>query len=109
MEHNINAGRLLHYVKVLGDTGAKNEYNEPLPPALVFDCRADVLVRSGDESVKYGVAITSEVITVLTWFDSRAKNSMFIEWEDKTYRIKHIKPDSTRKGMIITAQIEVNE
>lgn len=108
MELNINSGRLRDYVRILKDSGLKNKYHEPEPPVFLFDARADVLVRSGNEAASYGVAVTSEIITVLMWFDARAENNMYVEWEDRVYQVQHIKPDSTRKGMIITAKTERN-
>jgi len=109
MEHKITSGQLRHYVQFMQKSTAPDEHGETGNFVQVFDARADVLVRSGGELADYGTVVTSEVITVLAWFDERAKNDMFIDWEGRKYRIDHVRPDSTRKSMIITAEIERDE
>lgn len=108
MSLNINAGRLRHYVVINQPTGHQNESGELDDSYMLFDARAEVLVQSGAALQRYGTEITSQVITVLMWYDERAENDMFIVWEGLTYRIKHIKPDGTQKGMIITAEVEID-
>ncbi|CAH9015423.1 head-tail adaptor [Vibrio phage 393E50-1] len=106
MQHKITAGQLNDYVIIKEGFNMPDENGEIGGERKVFDARADVLVRSGGELVQYGSTVTSEVITVLMWYDNRAKNSMYIEWEGKVYRIEHIRPDSRKTSMIITAEIE---
>lgn len=106
MQHKITAGQLNHYVKVVRENTEPDENGEAVGYVKVIDARADVLVRSGQELAAYGTVVTSEVITVLMWFDERVKNSMFIEWEGNVYRIQHVRPDSTRTSMIVTCEIE---
>lgn len=105
MNHKINAGRLRHYVEVYADSGGQNEYGEPIGKTLVFDARADVLVRSGGEADNYGTTVTNEVITVLMWYDDRLKNDMFIVWEGVEYRVLHTQPNHDKRSMVATCEV----
>ncbi|AUR81356.1 head-tail adaptor [Vibrio phage 1.072.O._10N.286.48.A12] len=106
MQHKITAGQLTEYVVIKEGFNVPDENGEIGGERKVFDARADVLVRSGGELAQYGTVVTSEVITALMWYDKRAKNSMYIEWDGKVYRIEHVRPDSQKRSMIITAEIE---
>lgn len=106
---NIDSGRMRHHVSLIEAGGGSDDYGDPLPSVLVFEAYAEVQVKSGNQLVDYGTALTSEIITVLMWYDPRAKNSQKLVWEGITYDIQHIKPDTQRRGMIITCKVERNE
>ncbi len=98
-----------HYVEVMEKLPGSDDNGEPFLPTPVFEAYADVEVKSGRQLFEIGEVTTSEVITCMLWYDPRAKNNMFVKWEDKTFEIQHIKPDHEKKAMIITARIDGNE
>ena len=106
---SITAGRLRHVVQFLEQSSDTNEWGEPVPPVPLFDpIMAEVVVRSGSESGSFGVNLTDEVITVLTWYDPRVTNDMLLKWVDTgvMYQVKHVKPDELRRGMIVTCEVQ---
>ena len=106
---SITAGRLRHVVQFLQQSSDTNEWGEPVPPVPLFDpIMAEVVVRSGSESGSFGVNLTDEVITVLTWYDPRVTNDMLLKWVDTgvMYQVKHVKPDELRRGMIVTCEVQ---
>lgn len=106
MSFNINAGRLRHFVEFLVTPNGSDVNGDPLPPTTVFSARAEVQVKSGNQLVDYGTALTSEVITVLMWYDPRATNDQILKWNNIDYQIQHIRPDAELKEMIVTATVE---
>ena len=108
MSYNIRSGRLRHQVSIYApSTGDTDDYGRPLVPTKLFDRRAEVQVKSGAEAEKYGTVITSTVLTVLMWYDPQIKYEHTLEWNGAMYTIKHIRPDSMNREMIITAEVEV--
>ena len=106
---NITAGRLRHVVQFLQQSSDTNEWGEPVPPVPLFGpIMAEVVVRSGSESGSFGVNLTDEVITVLTWYDPRVTNDLLLKWVDTgvMYQVKHVKPDELRRGMIVTCEVQ---
>ena len=106
---NITAGRLRHVVQFLEQSSETNEWGEPVPPVPLFGpIMAEVVVRSGSESGSFGVNLTDEVITVLTWYDPRVTNDMLLKWVDTgvMYQVKHVKPGELRRGMIVTCEVQ---
>lgn len=103
---NISAGRMRHVVEFWVAGGGSDEYGDPLPSTKVFEARAEVQNKSGAQMVAYGTALTSSVITVMMWFDDRAKNNQTLKWQGVEYQVQHIMPDEHQKGMIITATVE---
>lgn len=99
----IRAGRLRHVVG-LYVSGGLNDYGEQIGETLVFEARAEVQVKRGNQLVDYGTVLTSEVITVLMYFDSRAANNQILQWNNGNYEVKHVAPDTEEHGMIITAE-----
>lgn len=104
---NINAGSLRHPIEWHKQPEGTDGNGNPLAKISVYDpVMANVRVTSGSQNNTLGAEVTDEMITVLTWYDPRILDSMFILWESKTYEIQHIKPDELRKGMLITAKAE---
>ena len=106
---SITAGRLRHVIQFLEQSSDTNEWGEPVPPVPLFGpIMAEVVVRSGSESGSFGVNLTDEVITVLTWYDPRVTNDMLLKWVDTgvMYQVKHVKPDELRRGMIVTCEVQ---
>lgn len=99
----INASRLRHYVELVTADGL-NDYGEPEGETLVFDARAEVQVKSGRQLAEFGTVLTSEIITVLMYYDGRAANDLHIKWNGSKYEIKHIAPDTVEQSMIVTAE-----
>ena len=99
----INASRLRHYVELV-TTGGLNDYGEPEGEVLVFDARAEVQVKSGRQLTEFGTVLTSEIITVLMYYDDRATNDLNIKWNGGKYEIKHVAPDTVEQSMIVTAE-----
>lgn len=99
----ICAGRLRHVVGLYAP-GGLNHYGEQIGETLVFEARAEVQVKRGNQLVDYGTVLTSEVITVLMYFDSRAANNQILQWNNGKYEVKHVAPDTEEHGMIITAE-----
>lgn len=106
MSFNISAGRLRHFVEFWEGAGGTDDYGDPLPSVKVFDARAEVQVKSGAQLSDYGTTLTSEVITVLMWYDLRAKNSQTLKWNNVDYQVQHIRPDDLSKEMVVTATAE---
>lgn len=99
----IRSGRLRHYIEFV-TTGGLNEYGEPTGEVVVFDCRAEVQVKRGNQLADYGTVLTSEVITVLMYYDNRATNDLYVKWNGGKYEIKHVAPDTVEQSMIVTAE-----
>lgn len=109
MAMSITAGRMRHIVEWYQQSSDTNEWGEPVPPVKVFDTvMAEVIVRSGSENNSFGANITDEVITVLTWYDPRVGNELLLKWVDTgvIYKVKHVKPDELRRGMIVTCEVQ---
>lgn len=109
MAMNITAGRLRHQIEWYQQGSDTNDYGEPVPPAQVYSkVMAEVVVRSGSESGSFGVNLTDEVVTVLTWYDPRVTNDLLLKWVDTgvMYEVKHVKPDELRRGMIVTCEVQ---
>ena len=109
MAMSITAGRLRHVVQFLEQSSDTNEWGEPVPPVPLFDpIMAEVVVRSGSESSNFGIELTDEVVTVLTWYDPRVKNKHLMSWidTDQVYEVSHVKPDELRRGMIVTCKVQ---
>lgn len=99
----INSSRLRHYVEFV-TMGGLNDYGEPEGEVLIFDARADVQVKSGRQLAEFGTVLTSEIITVLMYYDGRATNDLHVKWNGGKYEIKHVAPDTVEQSMIVTAE-----
>lgn len=99
----INSGRLRHYVEFITTDGL-NEYGEPEGDVFVFDVRAEVQVKSGRQLAEFGTVLTSEIITILMYHDSRATNNLYVKWGGDKYEVKHVAKDTIDQSMIITAE-----
>lgn len=107
---NINAGSLRHPIEWYSQPEGTDDNGNPIAKVKVYDTTmANVRITSGSQSAAIGAELTDEMITVLTWYDPRITNSMFILWNNKQYEIQHIKEDELQKGMIITAKVETDE
>ncbi len=105
---NINSGVLRHVIEWYEQPEGTDDYGNPVDRAKVYETTwANVRVASGSQSAAFGIKTTDEAITVMVWYDPRITNDLFIVWDSKTYEILHIKPDELRKGMIITARLEI--
>lgn len=93
-----------HLIQFYAPTRGSDDWGDPLPKTFVFDAFADCRVRSGNESASYGVVITSIVITVQTYYDTRVASNQTIKWDGLEYQIAHIKPDAAKQYMIVTAE-----
>ena len=104
---NINAGSLRHVIEWFQQPEGTDTNGNPVAKTKIHDkLMANVRVTSGSQSSTLGAELTDEMITVLTWYDPRITDSLFILWEGRFYEIQHIKPDEIRKGMLITAKVE---
>lgn len=99
----VNSSRLRHYVEFV-TTGGLNDYGEPQGEVVVFDCRAEVQVKSGRQLADFGTVLTSEIITVLMYYDDRATNDLFLLWDGKKYEVKHVAQDTVEQSMVVTAE-----
>jgi hypothetical protein len=109
MSFNITASRLRHVVNILTPAlpGETDDYGDPLPPSMLIENMfCEVQVKSGDQNSAYSTEVTSEVITVLCWYDDRITNEQYIEWNGNQYIIRHTRNSTDRNGMIITAMRE---
>ena len=84
-----------------------DDFGEPLPLTELFSARADVEVKSGKRLFEMGEQLTEQIITCLMWYDPRAVNSGWLQWQGREYEIQHIKPDGYLKSMMITAKVIV--
>ncbi len=106
MPLNINAGSLRDKIEWYQQPEGTDEYGASLPLVKVYNAvMGNVRFSSGAQLVQSGAEATDEVITVLTWYDPRITNSLYIRFDNRDYQIQHIKPDELRKGMIVTAKI----
>lgn len=104
---NINAGSLRDPVEWYKQPDGADDDGNPVPKIKQYKpVMANVRYSSGEQLAAIGAATTSEIITVLTWYDSRIDNSFFIRFNNLYYEIQHIKPDELRKGMLITAEVQ---
>ncbi len=104
----ISAGRLRHQVTFFMKNTMTDEWGELQGDVTVKSARADVKVTSGGESSQYGTVLTSQVITIMLYYDAEIDNDMSVEWDGRTYDIKHIRPDETKRSMIVTAEVQAN-
>ena len=105
---NINAGSLRHPIEWYQQPEGTDDNGIPVAKTKIYDtAMANVRITSGSQNSTLGAEVTDEVITILTWYDPRINHDLFVHWENKTYEIQHIKPDELRKGMLITAKIEI--
>ena len=103
---NINAGSLRHVITWYQQPEGTDDYGNPLPLVKVYkQVMANVRISSGSQLSSIGAEITDEIITVLTWYDSRITNSLFVQFNSRDYKIQHVKEDELQKGMLITAEV----
>lgn len=105
----IHTGRMRHVIQFYEQLSDTDDYGEPVAPVPLFDpIMAEVVVRSGSENSTFGIELTDEVLTVLTWYDPRVKNKHLMKWvdTDSMYEVSHVKPDEIRRGMIVTCKVQ---
>lgn len=85
-----------------------NDWGEQQGDITVKSARADVKVTSGGESAQYGTVLTSQVITIMMYYDYAITNDMIVAWDGAKYDIKHIRPDESKRSMIVTAEVQAN-
>lgn len=112
MSSNIMPGRLRDVIEILQE-GGSDDWGTPGPPTVITKLRGNVNVRSGDQNVDFGVELSSEIITVLTYYRESINENYLLKWlgrgKDKVYEIRHVKPaDNSFKSMIITAELKRN-
>lgn len=106
MAMTINAGSLRHVIDWYQQVSGSDDYGNPIGLVKVYDTiMANVRVTSGNQNENFGAILTDEVITVLTWYDPRIDNGMFVRWNGIDYEIQHIKPDELMRGMVVTAKV----
>lgn len=107
MYHKIRSGNLRDVVQFYepDNNTDTDSWNEPQGNTLVFEARADCLVKQGDQNQLYGTDVTSEIVTALMWQDDRAKNDQVVVWNNKQYEVIHVRPDSGDKSMIVTIRL----
>lgn len=105
MYHNINAGRLRHYVELYETDNTSDDYGQVVDRTLVFDARCEVKTVSGNKVQDYGTTTTSSIITVMMWYDERAENDQVLVWNGVEYTVNHVKPDEYFKSMILTCEV----
>ncbi len=105
MYHNINAGRLRHYVELYLPNEDTDDYGQVVDKTLVFDARAEVKTVSGNKVQDYGTTTTSTIITVMMWYDERAENNQVLVFNGVEYQVNHVKPDEYLKSMILTCEV----
>ena len=109
MSLKITPGRLVDVLQIKTSSDDTDDYGDPLPPHIIYpNKRGEVEVRSGDELIKYGSSVTSELITVLMYLDTRITSDMIMEWDGLDYIITHIRPIRHERSMIVTAEIQTN-
>lgn len=101
---NINSGRMRHYVEFILESNDTDDWGDPVDSTVVFDTRADVQIKSGQQNADYGTVLTQEIITVLCRYDNRAGNDQKVRWNGKEYEVQHVQPDDRYHGMIVTAE-----
>lgn len=105
----LHTGRMRHVIQFYEQTSDTDSYGEPVPPTPLFDpIMAEVVVRSGSENSTFGIELTDEVLTVLTWYDPRVHSKHLLHWvdTDQMYKVDHVKPDEIRRGMIVTCKVQ---
>jgi head-tail adaptor len=108
MSLKITPGRLTDVINIKTTSDDTDDYGNPLPPVTLFKTRGEVDVKSGDELTGYGSSLTSEIISVLMYQDSRIMNDMILGWLERDYDVKHIKPIRHERSMIVTAEIRTD-
>ena len=83
MSLNINAGELRHLIEFYVQGEGSDGRGRPVAKTLAFDpVMGDLRYKSGDQIRNSGAQLTDEVITVLTWYDPRVTNAMFIKYNN---------------------------
>lgn len=110
MSMQINAGSMRHIIQWFKNDGdATDDWGKPIDPVAVgSQLMANVQVKSGTQTASLGLALTEEVITIMTWYDDSVTNDMLVLWNGIYYEIQHIKPDELLRGMIVTAKAQRN-
>ena len=106
--NNISPGRLRHQVTFYSKNELTDEWGEQQGDITVKTARAEVRVIGGGENASYGTVLTSQVITILMYYDYAIMNDMIVAWGGSKYDIKHIRPDETKRSMIVTAEVQTN-
>jgi len=105
MRHNFTSTRLNHYVEFFAKNDTPNDYGVIGDDLVrVFDARADVEVKSGSQLEKFGVALTSSVITCLMWVNPLIASKQVVRWENDYYEVRHFAPSGDNKSMLVTCE-----
>lgn len=107
MSHNINAGRMRHFIEVFDtDEDDEDDNGERVEGTIkLFEARANVKTVKGVQSSENGAVVNATIITCLMWYDVRMVEDLFIKWNDDLYRVGHISPDDENKSMIVTCEV----
>lgn len=105
MYHNFSANRLNDYVEFFSKSDVPDEYGVISNKVVkVFDARANVDVKSGSQLEKFGVAMTSSVITVLMWYSPLINSAQIVRWMGDFYELHHFAQSNDRKSMLVTCE-----
>ncbi len=104
---NIHPGSLRHVIEWYSQPDGADVRGNPLAKIKVGQsCMANVRYASGNRVSSGDAQLTTESISVLTWYNPDIDNSNFVSFNGKIYEIQHIEPDEVLRGMIVTALLE---
>lgn len=73
----------------------------------VFSAKVNFRIMSGSDLLKAGIALTSEVATMLMRYDRRLDYDHVINRNGNRYSVDTIKPDDNNREMIVTVSREL--
>ncbi len=102
--YNTSSGRFRHYMQVMNKEYAAGPRGEVETYVQVFDCRCNVMLKSGKQLNDIGVVLTENMISVLMRYDARLDDSHYILWGDKYYEVQNFVPDERDRDMMVIAK-----
>lgn len=107
MPHNFSASRLRNVVTFFAQSTGQasvDEYGMQKQDGdiFVFDCRADVMEKTGAQIAEMGKEASNAIISIMTYYDDRISTSLVAMYNGSRYQVEHIQRDSMSKSMIVT-------
>lgn len=104
----MRSGRLRDSVTIQSQPDLTDDYGEEVETYNnVFSAKCNFRVVSGVELVKAGVAMNTEVATLLMRNDNRLKYEHLVLYKGNRYEVSSINPSDNNREMIVTVTREI--
>ncbi len=102
--YNTSSGRFRHYIEVYNPTFVDGPRGQVEADVFVFDCRCDIMVKSGKQLNEIGAVLTENIISILMRYDERLEDQHVIVWNGKRYEVQNNVPDERERDAMVTAK-----